>query len=113
VNEPSPNISLLTERVQLRRRITSTEDEGGHGASYLPISTVWARVRGLATRQELAADARASTATHVVTMRFRTDLKPGDRVVHRGTTLTITGTSDLNGRRRWLACQCTSEMITG
>jgi SPP1 family predicted phage head-tail adaptor len=113
VSEAVPNIGLLTEHVQLRRRITSTEDEGGHAATYHPITTVWARVRGLAVRQELAGDARSSAATHVVTMRFRTDLKPGDRIVHRGQAMTITGTSDLNGKRRWLACQCISEMITG
>ena len=108
-----PPIGTLTERVQLRRKVTSNEDEGGTVAVYSPIATVWARVRQLSARQDFAADARGQNISHSVVLRFRTDLKPGDRVLYRGGTLDIESTSDINGRRAYLACQCVERAVTG
>ena len=62
-------------------------------------------------------DARATgageTITHSVVLRFRTDLRPGDRIVYRGATLELVGVADLNGRRAYLSCQCSERVVTG
>lgn len=80
---------------------------------YSPIATVWARVRQLSARQDFAADARGQNISHSVVLRFRTDLRPGDRVLYRGGTLEIESTSDINGRRAYLSCQCVERAVTG
>ena len=108
-----PPLGTLTDRVQLRRKITSHEDEGGTVAVYTPIVTVWARVRQLSARQALPEDARGQTITHSVVMRFRTDLKPGDRILYRGRDLDIEALGDVNGRRAYLGCQCIERAVTG
>ena len=46
-------------------------------------------------------------------MRFRSDLKAGDRIAYRGTTLDVLAVGDLNGRRSYLSCQCTARAVTG
>ena len=80
-------MGTLTDRVQLRRREMTGEDEGGHAALYVPLATVWARVRSLTGRQGQTADGRAVAISHSVVMRFRADIGPGDRFVYRGRNL--------------------------
>jgi SPP1 family predicted phage head-tail adaptor len=109
----APTIGALTDRVDLKRRTTTDEAEGGEAVSFVPIATVWARVTTLAARQALAGDARGQAISHAVVIRFRTDLKPGDRIVYRGATLDIAATGDLTGGRAYLSCQCTEQAVTG
>lgn len=105
-----PPLGTLTDRVQLRRKITSSEDEGGHTAMLSPIATVWARVRQLGARQAFAEDARGQSVSHSVVMRFRSDLKPGDRIVYRGRELEIESTSEI-AWRAYLSCQCSERVV--
>jgi len=103
---------LLTERVHLQRKAMSAEDEGGHAVVYTPIATVWARVRPLTVRQSFAEDARGQLASHAVVLRFRTDLRPGDRFVWRDTVLDIEAVADLDGRRAYVSCQCSTKTVS-
>jgi SPP1 family predicted phage head-tail adaptor len=113
VSEAVPPIGTLTDRVQLQRKLASDEDEGGTSVLFAPIATVWARVRVLSARQAFDSDGRGQGISHSVVMRFRTDLKPGDRIVYRGTELEIAATADLNGGRGYLSCQCAARAVTG
>ena len=108
-----PPIGTLTDRIQLQRRTTTAEDEGGAVAAYASIATVWARVRTLAARQSFAADGRGQAITHAVTLRFRTGIVPGDRVLYRGRVLEIASVADINGRRAYLSLQCSERAVTG
>jgi SPP1 family predicted phage head-tail adaptor len=108
-----PPLGTLTDRVTLQRKVTTSEPEGGEVAVFSTLSTVWARVRQLRARQAFADDARGQSITHSVVIRFRTDLKPGDRIVYRGRTLEIEGLADINGRRAYLSCQCSERAVTG
>lgn len=108
-----PSIGTMTDRVQLQRRVTSDESEGGELAVFTPIATVWARVRQLGARQAFASDARGQSMSHGVTIRHRTDLKAGDRIVWQGRELSIEALDDINGARAYLSCQCSERVVTG
>lgn len=108
----TPPLGTLTDRLQLMRRTTTDEDEGGELAVFSPLATVWGRVRALTARAAFESDARGTTITHAVVIRFRSDLKPGDRIVYRGATLELVKAADLNGRRAYLSCQCTERAVT-
>jgi len=114
VSGATPPIGSLRERLQLLSRTLVAETEGGHGALYVPIATVWGRVheRGYAGFSAIA-DARAARTTHIVTLRHRSDLSPGDRIVYRGRNLEIVQANDLNGRRAYLSCACAEIRTTG
>lgn len=113
MSEPLPPLGTLTDRVQLRQRLTTNEDEGGELAVFSPLATVWARVRPLSARQISDGDARGVSASHSVVLRFRSDLGPGDRIVYRGRNLEVTSANDLNGRRAYLSCLCAERTVTG
>lgn len=113
MSERVPPIGTLTDRVQLRRREMTSEDGGGHVALFVPIVSVWARVRSLSGRQGMSADARAVEISHSVVLRFRSDVSPGDRIVYRGRNLDVVSAGDLNGQRTFLSCTCSETSFTG
>jgi SPP1 family predicted phage head-tail adaptor len=108
-----PQIGGLTDRVQLQRRTETAEDEGGHAVLYVPMGTVWARVRSFGGGRSLAADARSAEITHTVVIRHRTGVFSGDRFLYRGRHLEVLNTEDLSGRRKFLACRCRERQVTG
>ena len=109
MNERAPPIGTLTDRVQLKRREMTGESEGGHIALFVPVTSLWARVRSLTGRQGTSADGRAVEISHAVVLRFRNDIKPGDRIVYRD----VVSAADLNGRRAYLSCACSETSFTG
>ena len=113
MNERIPPIGTLTDRVQLRRREMVVEDEAGHGVLYVPLASTWARVRSLSGRQDSSADGRGVAISHVVVLRYRSDIGPGDRIAYRGRNLDVVGAADLNGRRAYLSCTCSETSFTG
>lgn len=83
-------IGTLTDRVQIKRLEAD-------GTTFVPAVSVWARVRSLVS---------ASPESHSVVIRFRSDVKPGDRMVFRGRNLDVVSAADLNGRRAYLRVGC-------
>ena len=108
-----PQIGGLTDRVQLQRRTETAEDEGGHAVLYVPLMTLWARVRSFGGGRSLAADARGVEVTHTVVIRHRSGVFAGDRFLYRGRHLEVRGTEDISGRRKFLACRCRERQVTG
>lgn len=108
-----PPIGTLTDRVQLKGRMTTTEDEGGEAVLFSPLATVWARVRTLSARQVAQGEALGATLTHSVVLRFRSDFGPGDRIGYRGRDLDVIAAADLNGGKAYLSCQCSERAVTG
>ena len=113
MSERSPAIGTLTDRVQLQRREMTREDEGGHATLFVPVATIWSRVRALSGRSDVSADGAGVVVSRAVVTRFRTDVKPGDRFVYRGRHLNVLSADDLNGRRAYLSCRCTETAVTG
>lgn len=113
MNGALPALGTLTDRVQLKRREMMPEAEGGHATVFVPVTSLWARVRSLSGRQGHGADGRVVEVSHAVVLRFRTDIKPGDRIVYRGRNLDVVSAADLNGRRAYLSCNCSETSFTG
>jgi len=114
LTEPrSPALGSLRDRVQIKRRDISPEDEGGSVATYVPIATVWARVRELSSTRTQFGDGRGVSISHSVVLRYRTDISPGDHLVYRGRNLDVIAAADLNGQLAWLSCACSETSVTG
>ncbi len=108
-----PMIGSLTDRVALARKVDVSEPEGGTLTTYLPVTSLWARVRALSARASSLAEARGVSQSHEVVVRFRTDIAPGDRFTWRGRRFEVLGTEDPDGQRAWLACRCEETAVTG
>ena len=113
MSEAIPPVGTLTDRVQLKKRESVAEAEGGHIRLYVPLGNAWARVRSLNGRQGSNADGRMVAISHAVVLRFRPDIGPGDRVIYRGRNLDVVSAADLNGRRAYLSCACSETQVTG
>lgn len=107
MNASPPPIGSLRDRVELHSKQVVTEPEGGQLVTYVALGTVWARVHQKSAPFAVVGDAGTVRTTHVVVMRFRADLEPGDRITYRGSTLSIIGIEDLNGRKAYVRCACT------
>lgn len=83
----------LRDRVQMLRRV----EQG-----FALYATIWARVQSVGPGKEFDG----KPMTHTVVVRFRSDVMPGDRFVHRGRNLDVLSADDLTGRRAFLACRC-------
>lgn len=94
---------------QLRDRVTlqsppAPDAEGQRGSAYTDVDRVWADVQVISTRELFQAGAAQSLVTRRVTIRHRTDIATGWRVVlGDGTTCAVaTPPRDPGGRKRWL-----------
>lgn len=108
-----PPIGSLRDRVQLQRREMVLLPDGGHETLFLPLVTVWARVRPRSARMLREGDGRAASSTHGVVLRFRKDVRAGDRIVYRGRALEVVEAEDINGRRAYLSCLCVETAMVG
>ena len=108
-----PPISGLSDRVQLQRCELAPEAEGGHGATFVPIATLWARVTPVGARETQTADGRSVSVSHTVVLRHRNDVRAGDRFVYRGRHLDVVSAEDVSGRKRFLGCRCAETQVVG
>lgn len=106
-------VGTLRDRVQLQRREASEDGAGGTLHLFVTVTALWARVSALSARQAAFGDGRGALASHSVVVRHRTDVRPGDRFVYRGRRLDVLAAEDLDGRRTWLACQCSEREFVG
>ncbi len=109
----APSIGALTDRVQWARRVETAEPGAGTVQDFMPMATLWARVRALGLRQTRFGDGSGSEASHSVVLRYRSDIAPGDRLTYRGRRLEVLGREDPDGRRAWLACRCIEREFVG
>ena len=109
----APSLGSLRERVELQSKTQSIDSAGGHQNTFVSLDTVWARVTSQASSMSIVGDARAAKISHLVVLRFRSDLKPGDRIIYRTMPLEIVSAEDLNGRRAYLSCTCSQTSVTG
>ena len=108
-----PPIGGLRDRVSYQKRMSTPEAGGGQMVDFVPGATLWARVTPLGTRWGAAADGRGVMATHSVVLRFRTDIRAGDRFVFRGRRLVVESAEGIAGGRTFLGCRCRETAVTG
>lgn len=113
MNAKLPPLGTLSDRVEFKRREMMGEAGGGHVTLFVPVASLWARVRSLTGRQGTSADGRAVEISHTIVLRFRNDIRPGDRLVYRGRNLDVVSAADLNGRRAYISCACSETSVTG
>lgn len=113
MSEKTPPLGTLRDRIELFSKQTLIDADGGQDVSFVPLGTIWARVAAAVPRRAELADGVATAVTHTAVVRYRIDLKPGDRLTWRGRTLDIVGAEDLNGRGAYTVLKCTETTTAG
>lgn len=82
----------LRHRVSLQRNEpTQNQSTGEILDKWVEYAKVWAAVEPLSARDFIAAQAVQSKVAARIVMRYRSDILPTHRIVHRGTVYTIAG----------------------
>ncbi|MGD9656567.1 MAG: phage head closure protein [Methylocystis sp.] len=101
-----PQIGALRHRVTLEAPIDTPDGAGGFSRSFAPVADLWARIAPAGAREDFVEQRAERATSHVVTIRWRSDVTKDMRFVHRGRRLRIQSVVDLNESRRFLVCQC-------
>lgn len=106
-------IGGLTDRVKVQYPNRS-QPAGGRGVAsvtWVDSGSVWANVKTTNQAEDPQGRALVATATHVVTVRYRSDITQLYRLIWRGKTLNIISVIDDDNRKVWLTLICGEEVL--
>ena len=100
----------LRNRVTIERR-TITADEYGQNAAaaWAEVAVVSAAVHPMTAREMVRAGQAGQETMYVVSMRYRCDVRPSDRIRWNGLYLNIVGMVNVDGRNRELELRCAEQ----
>lgn len=107
----------LRRRVQIQRRVSSTDAEGSPQESWTSVGPAWVAVQPLSAQERLVGAQIGVQVTHLITMRYRADLAVPTahdlRMVEGARVLEVTSQPiDTDERHRELQFQC-RELLPG
>jgi SPP1 family predicted phage head-tail adaptor len=103
----SYNANILRERVTVQAFTTATDEYGQQTEVWSDVATVWAAVLPQGGRERMKAEQVSPVERVLVVMRYRPDVTPQERIVHRGRVLEVHSVSDARSGRTWLEIDCT------
>jgi SPP1 family predicted phage head-tail adaptor len=83
---------------------------GGFTTSWAEIATIWAAIEPASSRTESFGGRLVEEATHRITMRFRNDVRQGQRLRKMDKVYRIQLVSDPDGTERYLTCRVREEL---
>lgn len=87
----------LTQRINLQRDAgTAVDDYGQPTRIWGTYHTTWASVRPLSGREQEQGAARSATISHRVRLRFKSDVRHGDRISMAGRILEIVSVRNID-----------------
>jgi SPP1 family predicted phage head-tail adaptor len=96
----------LRERVGLQTKTTAPDSQGGRVPTWATHVTVRARVGSDGgSSEDVTVEQLVATVAYTVTLRYRTTVAAGHRVVWKGQTLQIHSVTH-DERRRWTVLRC-------
>ena len=79
----------LNRRVTVERRTVVEDPLGGGAVTWVPLATLWANFRNASGSEAIRNDAPVGITKASVRIRYREDIDPTCRLIHRGTTYNI------------------------
>ncbi|HVY87150.1 MAG TPA: phage head closure protein [Caulobacterales bacterium] len=101
----SDAIGALRARIQLQSPSRSEDDLGGGALAWSDQGAVWAEIEALSASQAADYDTAPSIAAYRVSLRPRSDVRAGWRLVWGARAFRIAGVSDDEGSRIVLYCE--------
>ncbi len=96
----------LRERITIQSETTTPDGGGGYTASWTNVATVWARVTPTRGNEALEAMQMRDTQLYDITIRYRNDVLPKNRVLWGSIELNIRAVANKDERDRYLTLVC-------
>lgn len=102
-------IGNLRHQIVIERSTLTDDGVGGAALSWSTYATVWAKVKALGGAEALRDQKVTATEKLDITIRYRSDLRTDDRILHNGKIYNIAAIFDPAGSKTWLNIQCTEQ----
>ncbi len=96
----------LRHRLVLEHPVFAADGGGGSQRSWQVVTSFWGALAPFSPRHDVDAEKPGSAVHFRVTCRYRTDIRPGQRLRSGSDVLTIDAAIDPDGQRRWLEILC-------
>lgn len=87
----------LRDRLTVQQKSTVADGRGGRAVTWAALATVWAAIAAVGAGETIQAAALGATQSHVVSIRYRTDITPLMRVVWTPYLAGATKTLEIHG----------------
>lgn len=99
----------LRSELSLQQRSTAPDGMGGSVAGWSEVATLQARIEPLSDRVAFGADKTTQRITHRITMRHRSGVSAGMRLVSGARIFAISTVHDPDESGRYLVCRVIEE----
>jgi SPP1 family predicted phage head-tail adaptor len=93
----------LRHRVVIEAPAAAADGAGGGTLSWTAVATAWALIEPVSGAERIVAGSHTGVVTHVVTLRHRSDVAGGMRILFRGRVHRVLAAYDPDERQRYLA----------
>jgi len=102
-------IGSLNRRIVIEAPTTTPDGAGGATVVWTPVATVWARVETLSASEQVRAGRPDAIATHRLTIRARSGIESGQRILVDSRVLTVRATRPYGDRDAYLVLEAEEE----
>jgi SPP1 family predicted phage head-tail adaptor len=99
-------IGKLRHRVIFKEATETTDGQGGVTSTWSTVATVWAEIRPILGIERYFRGGTAPNITHLIKVRYRSDLSMNQRIYYGTRTFYIRGMRNLTERDKFLELTC-------
>jgi len=99
-------IGRLSHRLTLETPVRTPDGGGGWALAWEAVAEMWAAVEMSTGGERVEGGRLSGTVKARITIRYRDDVTPAMRFRNGGQVYEILNALDMDGRRRYLACDC-------
>ncbi len=92
----------LRHRVVIEAPVATPDGAGGAALTWTVVASAWALVEPVAGTERIVSGHPTGVVSHVATLRHRSDVAGGMRLLYRGRAHRVLVAYDPDGRRRYL-----------
>jgi SPP1 family predicted phage head-tail adaptor len=105
-----PCASDLSHLVTVQRPSFADDGAGGSVVTWADYDAIWCAVRLKSGSEPLYRGRKETHADGLFTLRYRSDIREIDRLIHRGKVYAITDTEDIDRKHKWLVLSAGLEL---
>ena len=102
----SASIGSLRHRLTVERAQKVDDGSGGVDVTWVSVAQVWAELHASSGRERVENQRVSGDVTHMIIVRYRTDILPEMRFRRANRVWEILASYDPDGRGRRLHCMC-------
>lgn len=101
---------VLDERLAVQTRPDTADGQGGLTGAWVTARSIWGQVRQASARKQIEAGAMVDSRTYLITVRADVAPALANRLLWRGTALSIQGVTRLGDGRDYVQVTAVSEV---